>query len=139
MDGQLQTFYARKNWSSVILWNCSHQAHARLTHDRLNHWPGRDLHAFKWLEDSEIGELPPEWNHLVGVSGLGSRVSGQTRDPRSHIPYPKLLHYTLGGPWFEDWQGGDLDDLWLQENEFRLMGINRKEHRDGKCLCHVCA
>ena len=100
-DGQAQTFYARKNWSSVVLWNCAHPAHHRLTHARLNQWPGRDLHAFKWLEDGEIGELPSQWNHLVDVSAPD--------------PSAKLLHYTLGGPWFERWNGGARDADWLEE------------------------
>jgi len=102
MDGQQQTAYARKNWSSVVLWNCSHPSHARLTHDRLNHWPGRDLHAFKWLEDDEIGELPQQWNWLVGVT-QGDASAART------------LHFTLGGPWFPEWMGGPCDDLWIRE------------------------
>jgi hypothetical protein len=102
MDGQHQTKYPRKNWSSVVLWNCSHPAHARLTHDRLNHWPGRDLHAFKWLEDSEIGELPTEWNWLVGYHH-GDPITA------------KLLHLTSGGPWLNDWQCGQCDWLWNRE------------------------
>lgn len=89
MDGQLQTFYARKNWSSVMLWNCAHPANARLTREALNTWPGRDLHAFKWLADEEIGALPAEWNHLVDVDAPPPTL-------------PKLLHYTLGGPWFDN-------------------------------------
>jgi hypothetical protein len=98
MDNQAQVYYARKNWSSVVLWNCRHPANLKLTTEALNTWPGRDLHAFKWLADDEIGELPAEWNHLVGVN------------PSSPA---KLLHYTLGGPWLPNWQGGPLDDLWL--------------------------
>lgn len=107
MDGQTQTFYARKNWSSVILWNCSHHANLRLTHERLNNWPGRDLHAFSWLEDAEIGELPASWNQLVGVEAVTDMDAAQA----------DLLHYTLGGPWFPNWSGGPLDELWLCERE----------------------
>lgn len=100
MGGQIQTYYSRKNWSSVVLWNCSHPSHIRLrAMDRLNQWPGRDLHAFKWLEDYEIGELPSEWNYLVGID------SGAA----------KIWHYTLGGPFTENWQGGEFDDLWERE------------------------
>jgi Lipopolysaccharide biosynthesis proteins, LPS:glycosyltransferases len=107
MDGQLQTAYPRKNWSSVMLFNVGHPAHARLTLDALNTWPGRDLHAFRWLKDEEIGELPQTWNWLVGVSG---------RDKLSPIvPTIKLLHFTLGGPWFPEWIGGPCDELWIRE------------------------
>lgn len=103
MDGQIQTSYARKNWSSVILWNLSHPANARLTVDMVNTLPGRDLHRFCWLQDDEIGALPLEWNWLVGT------------DPASEVDagrMPKLLHYTAGtpellgdgGPWTEVWR-----------------------------------
>jgi hypothetical protein len=106
MDGQVQTYYSRKNWSSVVLWNCGHPANQRLSAKELNEWPGRDLHAFRWLEDDELGEIPQRWNWLVGVT---ESVGDQ--------PGPKLLHYTLGGPWFPGWKGGPMDDLWLRERD----------------------
>ncbi len=84
MDAQLQTRYPCKNWSSLMLINASHSAHRRLTVEMVNTWPGRDLHSFCWLQPSEIGELPPEWNHLVGEEGQAAP--------------PKLLHYTRGTP-----------------------------------------
>lgn len=85
--GQPQLAYIRKNWSSVMLWNCGHPANARrLTLDTLNMWPGRDLHRFLWLDNDQIGELPAEWNHLVGVSP-------DVRDEEIAI-----AHYTLGSP-----------------------------------------
>lgn len=101
MDGQLQTFYARKNWSSVVLWNCDHPAHDRFTLEHLNTWPGRDLHAFKWLNDEEIGELPPNWNYLVDVNLRPDPI--------------KIAHFTLGGPWLPNWKGGSSDNIWTIE------------------------
>ena len=86
-DGLPQTSYERKNWSSVMLFNCAHPANAeRLTLKTLNMWPGRDLHRFLWLENDQIGELPAEWNHLVGVS--------------ADVPDEQIAiaHYTLGTP-----------------------------------------
>src|SRR5262245_9853754 len=68
MDGQLQTVYERKNWSSVMLFNCDHPSNRVLTVDMVNSIPGRDLHKFCWLTDDEIGELPPEWNYCPGLS-----------------------------------------------------------------------
>lgn len=104
MDGQIQSYYNRKNWSSVVLWNCDHPSHKKLTINDLNTWPGRDLHAFKWLMEDEIGDLPKEWNHLVGV------------DPPN--PNAKILHYTLGGPWFHDWGIKNPEDTkWILEHE----------------------
>jgi hypothetical protein len=96
-----QAGYWRKNWSSVVLWNCDHPANRRLSLDAVNHWPGRDLHAFRWLHDSEIGALPAGWNWLVGVQ------------PR---PEPlRLAHFTLGGPWLPNWTPTAHDEIWLSE------------------------
>jgi hypothetical protein len=86
MDGQVQSDYPRKNWSSVCLWNLDHPAHARLTLHEMNTRPGLWLHQFGWLRDEEIGELPASWNHLVGVNEMVSRSA------------VKLAHFTLGTP-----------------------------------------
>jgi len=98
MDGQPQTSYPRKNWSSVVLWNCDHPANRRLSLQDVNQRPGRDLHAFYWLADSEIGELPPRFNWLVDVAPRPDNVA--------------IAHMTLGGPWLDGWQGGSFDEEW---------------------------
>jgi hypothetical protein len=96
--GHVQQAYPCKNWSSAMLFNCAHPANARLSLDTLNNWPGRDLHAFRWLDDPTlIGALPAEWNYLVGVSA-----------PQSD---PAIVHYTLGTP---DMPGHD-DDPFADE------------------------
>jgi len=100
MDGKEQTLYRRKNWSSVMLFDCDHSANRRLTIGDINRRPGRDLHAFYWLHDDEIGELGPEWNWLVNVTPEPEDVG--------------IAHFTLGGPWFPDWGGSAHDDLWLK-------------------------
>jgi hypothetical protein len=102
MDGQEQTQYERKNWSSVVLWNIDHPANGRLTLEMVNTLPGRDLHRFCWLTDIEIGELPAEWNYLVG------------KDHVRDTP-PKLLHYTEGIPTMPGYEDGPWADAWLQE------------------------
>ena len=66
------------------MFNCDHPANQRLSLQDVNERPGRDLHRFYWLHDDEIGELPPEWNWLVGVQPMPAE--------------PKLAHYTLGTP-----------------------------------------
>lgn len=99
MDGQAQQGYLRKNWSSVMLFNCDHPKNLGLTLDAVNTWPGRDLHRFRWLDDHDIGMLPAEWNWLVNVQ------------PRPKNP--KLAHFTLGGPWIPNWKRQPYDDLWL--------------------------
>lgn len=103
MDGQVQSRYPRKLWSSVVLWNCDHQANQRLNLTTINQWPGRDLHAFKWLADDEIGDLPPEANWLVGMTPKPER--------------PIVAHYTLGGPWLEGWEPREHDELWTAESQ----------------------
>ena len=100
MVDQASVYYNRKNWSSVMLINCDHPANKNLTLYHLNTWPGRDLHAFKWLKDEEIGELDPKWNHLVDIT-----------DP-SLIDDANILHYTLGGPWIEGWKEKESDIRW---------------------------
>jgi hypothetical protein len=105
MDGQIQTQYARKNWSSVVLWNCSHEANKNLTLEKLNTWPGRDLHAFKWLKDEEIGALPLAWNQLIGVTATKGTLMGEI----------SIAHYTNGGPWMKDWTAEPADEIWLEE------------------------
>src|SRR6185369_16999543 len=112
MDGRIQTAYPRKNWSSVLLWNLDHPAHARLTKQRLAWWPGRDLHAFKWLQDDEIGELHSSWNHLCGVTPFNPDKGGY---PDGYGDKPNILHYTNGGPWIPNWKGGEFDEVWKTE------------------------
>lgn len=99
MVNQVQTAYPRKNWSSVMLFNCEHPANRRLSVRDVNERPGRDLHAFYWLHDDEVGELEPGWNWLVDVQPMPD-------DPR-------IVHMTLGGPWLKGWQGGSFDQQWL--------------------------
>jgi hypothetical protein len=106
MDGQLQTFYARKNWSSVVLWNCDHPNTKRLSLQMLNTLPGRDLHAFSWLNDEEIGELPQQWNWLVNVTPGEPEKKG-------------IWHYTLGGPWFEKYKDAPYSKDWIEEYDRR--------------------
>ena len=99
MGDQIQVGYTRKNWSSVALFNCDHPANRRLSLRDVNERPGRDLHSFYFLNDHEIGDLHPRWNHLIGVDP----------DP---LPEGGILHYTLGGGWIKDWGGGAHDDIW---------------------------
>lgn len=98
MDGQQQTKYARKNWSSVMVWNVDHPAHDGLTLEAINTLPGRDLHRFCWVKDEDIGELGSEWNLLVGAS-----------DP---VPDAKIVHFTNGGPWIYGFERVDYSDEW---------------------------
>lgn len=108
MDGRVQTVYPRKNWSSMVLYNCGHPKNRQLTPEVVSTQTGAYLHRFQWLEDDEIGSVPFVWNFLVGHNEV---VEG---DPTT---YPKAIHYTLGGPWFDAWKDCQYGDLWLAELE----------------------
>jgi lipopolysaccharide biosynthesis glycosyltransferase len=93
--------YPRKNWSSVILWNCSSYPNRKLTPEFVQNSTGSYLHRFSWLEDSRIGELPPEWNWLPDEYGAN--------------PDAKLLHYTLGTPCFHEFADTPQSEEWHRE------------------------
>lgn len=108
MDDQPQSKYYRKNWSSFVLWNCAHPKNRYLTPETVNKLDGSDLHAFTWLDDNDIGSLPPEFNW---IEGLSPKLSDR-EDWR-----PSVIHYTLGGPWFPEYQNVMYADLWTDEYE----------------------
>ena len=89
--------YPRKNWSSVILWNCNSHPNRKLTPDFIQQATGAQLHRFSWVDDARVGELPREWNWLPDEYGENLDA--------------KLLHYTLGAPCFQEFantpQGGE--------------------------------
>lgn len=90
--------YPKKNWSSLILWNCGHPENAILTPEFIQNQPGSYLHRFSWLGEDVIGGLDLEWNWLA-------------------IEYPdnpnaKLIHYTLGTPCFKDYSNESMSDVW---------------------------
>ncbi|MDJ0897112.1 MAG: glycosyltransferase [Alphaproteobacteria bacterium] len=103
MDGKKQTVYPRKNWSSLVLYNCGHPANQALTPEVANTESGAFLHRFQWLDDDLIGAVEETWNWLEGW--CAKPADGP----------PKVVHYTRGGPWFAEWQDVDYADLWLAE------------------------
>lgn len=108
MDGMAQVQYSRKNWSSLILWNLGHKANLALTADRVNSESGNWLHNFRWLSDDLIGELPETWNWLAGHSPTTGPAPAGTK--------LHAIHYTDGGPWFEDRKDCPLGHYWTREN-----------------------
>ncbi|HET7671545.1 MAG TPA: glycosyltransferase [Burkholderiales bacterium] len=101
---QVQTRYSRKNWSSLMLFN--NERCRALTPEYVNSASGLELHRFQWLPDREIGSLPLEWNWLV--------------TEYDYNPDAKIVHYTLGGPWFDDYRDCPYADDWFAE--FRALG-----------------
>lgn len=107
--GNINENYPRKNWSSLILWNCAHPKHRILTPDFIAQQTGQFLHRFSWLDNSDIGDLPKEWNWLA-------------------IEYPinnsaKIIHYTLGTPCFAEYRDTDMAEIWWKNYERGLQGL----------------
>ena len=107
MDGKAQHVYPRKNWSSFIAFNGAHRSVKALTPDIVNSAEPAFLHRFTWADDAEIASLPLQWNFLVGEY------------PKPHTP-PSAIHYTNGGPWFENHADVDYGGLWLAERDLYL-------------------
>lgn len=101
-NNNIQIDYERKNWSSLILFNC--EKCTALSLDYINTTPGLNLHKFSWTQDNEIGELPLEWNYLVGINKKLDAA---------------IVHWTLGGPWFDEYSNSEYSKEWLK-NQYLL-------------------
>jgi hypothetical protein len=108
MDNKTQSLYQRKLWSSLMAFNCEHQANRSLTLQLINGAPGRDLHRFCWLEDSQIGALPAAWNWMEGIT-----------DPQIS---PSIVHFTEGGPWLKGFDNVEFADEWRRERALWIAG-----------------
>lgn len=93
--------YPRKNWSSVVLWNCAHPANRVVMPEFIENATGAQLHRFTWLDEILIGELPIEWNWLPDEFGPNQDA--------------KLLHYTLGTPCFHEYADTPMGSEWHRE------------------------
>jgi len=104
---QTQSQYEKKNWSSVILFNC--KKCKNLTPNYVNTASGLDLHRFRWLDNEDlIGDIPHKWNHLANYD---------EKVPSSQIAN---IHYTSGGPYFDDYINTDYADEWKEEQKKML-------------------
>lgn len=94
--------YDRKNWSSLMLINCSHFSWRDLTPELVGGgMPGEDLQSFKFIRTpQQLGELPLEWNWLV--------------DEYGENPHAKLLHWTTGIPAFPQYTNAPMADVWAR-------------------------
>jgi len=101
MDGAVQHQYPRKNWSSLMLFNCGHESVKHgLTLEQVNIGTGMYLHQLKWA-GTHIGALPIAYNYLEGWY------------TKNDCPNPVAVHFTRGGPWFKDWGNVEYADEWL--------------------------
>lgn len=103
--GQKQTAYARKNWSSLMLFNC--RRCTDLVPGYVANAPGLDLHQFRWVPDDLIGDLPARWNHLVGVD-----------EPNEDAA---IVHYTLGMPFFQGFERCEYATDWYAARDWMLV------------------
>ena len=90
--------YPRKNWSSLILWNCEHPSHKILTPEFIQEQNGAYLHRFSWLKNNLIGEIKKEWNWLA-----------MEYEEKNDI---NLIHYTIGTPCFKEYENTSLSSHW---------------------------
>ena len=114
--GNRQIKYDKKNWSSVMIYNCAHWDTVTLTPTYVNKASGMELHQFKWCDEWNIGELHMTWNWLVGEY--------------PHNPYARNVHFTIGGPWFEQYENCDYSFEWLQALR-RMVNVDDDETLDG--------
>ncbi len=109
---QVQTIYPRKNWSSVMLLN--NERCRRLTPDYVNSATPQQLHRFAWTDDATIGDLPLEWNWLVGENSYKYNAAA------------KIVHFTRGGPYFNEYRSCDYAEEWREEHR----RLNFAENKD---------
>ena len=108
--------YPRKNWSSLILWNCNHASHKILNPEFIQKQTGAFLHRFSWIKDDEIGEIEKEWNWLA-----------MEYEEKNDI---KLIHYTIGTPCFEEYQNKSLASYWKKSFLNMLDGYYKRHKLD---------
>ena len=110
--------YERKNWSSLIYWDCNHFAHRKLEPEFIATQPGSYLHRFSWLKDEQIGELPEEWNWLDEYGDGPAKVMHHTTG------IPGFTHYAEA-PKADEWKKTMLDCLEGMQYEITLKASER--------------
>lgn len=101
MDQMQQTRYNKKLWTSLMVFDMDRLPKDVLTPNQVNTFTGRELHQFFWLEnENEIGALPESWNFIPNHS-------------EKNVDTISAIHYTEGGPWFEDYAQCKHAELWL--------------------------
>lgn len=111
--------YKRKNWSSLMLWNCEHEA------NRGERELSLASHKFSWLDNHEIGELPKEWNWLCDEYGPNEEA--------------KILHWTHGIPGFAYYRHSIQAEVWHAEHKKSTRGFQTERYGDKmKYECNAC-
>jgi len=106
--------YPKKNWSSVMLWNCGHHLNKQLTPQFVMDKPGKYLHRFEWLKhEDQVGKLDDTWNWL--------------ETEYEYNPDAKLIHHTLGTPCFKDYQSTDYSQEWWDTYQRMIYPLKGKD------------
>lgn len=114
MNNKSQFWYPKKNWSSLMVFNCSHSACRTLTPDVVSNMSGKYLHEFEWVGQDQIGDLPRTYNYLVGYYN-------DNKDP-------KAIHFTTGGPWHENYKDVQFSKLWEYYKECLMKNSTKSLH-----------
>ena len=67
------------------------------TKEYLDNATPAQLHEFHFIHEDNMGSIPKEFNCLVGHYDLKGA---------------KALHYTNGGPWFDDYRDAEASEEW---------------------------
>lgn len=108
--GNKQHLYPKKNWSSVMMFNCFSSPCRKLTPKVVSESSGKHLHRFEWSKDDRVGELSKDWNHLVGEY--------------DENPDAKIVHFTLGTPCFKGYEDQEWAKEWFAERDAMNASIN---------------
>lgn len=90
----------RFEWASVMLFN---NAKCQILTPEYIEKADR-LHQIAWANEEDIGDLPREWNHLVGYD--------------AERPDAKLVHYTQGVPCFPETNDSEYVQDWMDEQRW---------------------
>jgi len=115
--GAVQYEYPRKNWSSVVLWNCGHPSNRTVRPHWVNTATGLELHRFTWLKDAEIGELDAGWNFLVSEYSLEHFAKDRVKN----------VHWTNYCPWLRDFEHVDFSDEWFEMKAMMVKAVQNDE------------
>jgi hypothetical protein len=104
----------------MMLMNC--EKLTLWTKDVVETASGAYLHRFQDIPDDQIGELPKTWNTLDWMDAL-----------------TKLIHWTSGGPWFEQTKDCPHADVWLAARDEMRAAQNGKNARGVRAPYAVAA
>lgn len=111
--GQKNEDFPRKNWSSVMLFNCANYPNRVLTPEYVAEKSGSFLHRLSWLDDSRIQGIPLCWNWLS--------------DEYAHNDDANIVHFTLGIPAIPDYEDCDHSIEWFEELH-KTVDIDEPKH-----------